>query len=196
MSDRLPALAGLAVAYSNATGRQTYLAGLWLENLPLELLWQAASEVDDDDDTHPKTPSFSWVSLNAPVSFHDTNIMYGARFYVKCSVISWSCQDDDDHIWTRKNVIIEVEGQLSRGNGTMPTRGTAYHKWTASLDRKDEVVGSDVAEGEIYLLLVIGGHHCFSSLRVARSRTQEGWIRRWYELFSKNGRGDAETATL
>ncbi|KAJ4421717.1 hypothetical protein N0V82_003561 [Gnomoniopsis sp. IMI 355080] len=158
-SDRLPALAGLAVAYSNATGRQTYLAGLWFENLPLELLWDAGSPFDDDP--HPRTPSFSWVSLNAPVTFHDNKLTYRAKFDIKCSVISWSCQDDGDTIWTRRNVTIELEGRLSRFNGAAPPHGIPYDKWTANFDREDEVVGSGVVEGEMYLFLVVGGHHFF-----------------------------------
>ncbi|KAK4494465.1 hypothetical protein PRZ48_014763 [Zasmidium cellare] len=82
-SDRLPALAGLAQQFHEkmATAFNThdeYLAGIWRGRLPQALLWmvdgETVREVSDADlhfykPTIWRAPSWSWCSMEAPVTF-------------------------------------------------------------------------------------------------------------------------------
>jgi hypothetical protein len=65
-TDRLPALAGLAKIYAQASNDR-YIAGCWQKNLHLYLLWR--SELPLTDSSAPLQPSWSWVSYDGPVSF-------------------------------------------------------------------------------------------------------------------------------
>ncbi|KAF2138767.1 uncharacterized protein K452DRAFT_276522 [Aplosporella prunicola CBS 121167] len=72
-SDRLPALSGLASFIQAATGA-TYLAGMWRQTLIGSLLWSSEISSYEDQDWSPmaeddRTPSWSWASINGPISF-------------------------------------------------------------------------------------------------------------------------------
>lgn len=64
VGDKLPALAGLAARYVQATGHSD-LAGLWQEDLPRSLLWAAGSRLMGR--ASRSTPSCSWASLSVSV---------------------------------------------------------------------------------------------------------------------------------
>ncbi|KAF6786810.1 heterokaryon incompatibility protein, partial [Colletotrichum musicola] len=70
-TDRLPALSGLASAAALRCN-DTYIAGLWKEDLQLGLLWSV-----DGDPTAPPSeylaPSFSFASVNRPVVYNLPN---------------------------------------------------------------------------------------------------------------------------
>ena len=64
--DRLPALSGLAVNFSNkALGG--YVAGMWIKAFPALLLWKVCSDSDKpmrkSNDTSRSAPSWSWASV-------------------------------------------------------------------------------------------------------------------------------------
>ncbi|KAI0659428.1 heterokaryon incompatibility protein-domain-containing protein [Cubamyces menziesii] len=71
-SDKLLACAAIAEVFAPHLG-QTYLAGLWLHTLLLDLLWH----IDDRFPNHPRprglpyrdAPSWSWASTNRPIAF-------------------------------------------------------------------------------------------------------------------------------
>ncbi|KAK5279411.1 hypothetical protein LTR40_007838 [Exophiala xenobiotica] len=70
-SDMLPALAGLAGQFQKRTDA-TYLAGLWLEELPLGLLWTIrATDVAKSVRHCPewRAPSWSWASLTGAIHY-------------------------------------------------------------------------------------------------------------------------------
>lgn len=72
--DRLPALAGLAARHAERT-KHTYLAGMWLEDMPYSLLWRLRLFGFDPDMPKPKDsgcgganiPSWSWASSSEPI---------------------------------------------------------------------------------------------------------------------------------
>lgn len=72
-SDKLVALAGLAMEIAQMFQRDDYLAGLWRSGLPYSLMWTA------DDDTENtivrprkyRAPSWSWASLDGNITFPD-----------------------------------------------------------------------------------------------------------------------------
>ncbi|KIW32244.1 uncharacterized protein PV07_03804 [Cladophialophora immunda] len=68
-SDKLPALAGLARQFHRLTSA-TYIAGLWREGLPLDLLWTINAELITETSQGPKSwkaPSWSWASVEGAV---------------------------------------------------------------------------------------------------------------------------------
>ncbi|KAF2002670.1 HET-domain-containing protein [Amniculicola lignicola CBS 123094] len=71
-SDKLPAISGVAAKIKDATG-SSYLAGLWKDNLATDLLWSSISSPSDLKLyalEKYRGPTFSWASLNAPVSYY------------------------------------------------------------------------------------------------------------------------------
>ncbi|KAH7356858.1 heterokaryon incompatibility protein-domain-containing protein [Rhexocercosporidium sp. MPI-PUGE-AT-0058] len=62
-SDILPALSGLAKRFQES-GAGDYLAGLWREDLPLSLLWEAHGARADPY----RAPSWSWASIDTSIT--------------------------------------------------------------------------------------------------------------------------------
>ena len=60
-SDKLPALSGLAQAFSRANVLGKYIAGLWANDLPDGLLWMAGEDAMRPEQY--RAPSWSWASL-------------------------------------------------------------------------------------------------------------------------------------
>ena len=71
--DKLPAIGGAASSMPQAS-RSTYLAGLWRETLPLDLLWQVMPGAVHEGLTYDKNgqiaPSWSWASLDRGVTWN------------------------------------------------------------------------------------------------------------------------------
>ncbi|RYO97529.1 hypothetical protein DL765_011130 [Monosporascus sp. GIB2] len=72
-SDRIVAFSGVASTIQEATGL-TYIAGIWKELLPHELMW-SRERVYDKNEGRPtwrpspwRAPSWSWASLEGPVT--------------------------------------------------------------------------------------------------------------------------------
>jgi hypothetical protein len=69
-SDKLPAISGLARKFynlHNSFEQRTYLAGLWLEDLPWLLCWRAFIRRSDKRTAVSSAPTWSWASLETPV---------------------------------------------------------------------------------------------------------------------------------
>lgn len=72
--DRLVALSGIAKQYATVYG-DTYLAGIWRNNLTYEILWCANTRNDDYDQKYTslcpayQAPTWSWASLDISVSY-------------------------------------------------------------------------------------------------------------------------------
>lgn len=73
--DRLPAISGLAQQFQRRL-KSAYLAGLWKDNIVVDLLWHAFPEdgsgVERYKTKKPKkwrAPSWSWASIEGPVLF-------------------------------------------------------------------------------------------------------------------------------
>lgn len=157
-SDRLPALAGLAEMYARTTGRSTYLAGIWFEDLPAALLWSSWT----DDSTMEKLdyPSFTWVSMNGGVNFHGPNVVYRpGDFEIKTRAVAWSCSDHGHPTYTSRGFTVEFEGPLGLVTSSMPSWSLRplYNQWTMVLDRKGTCTEEIVAVSKLYLMLIMGG---------------------------------------
>ena len=68
VEDKLPAIAGLAIEFSNLSG-DSYLAGLWRTQLPRELLWSTYPKLHLDKPSTYRAPSWSWTSVDNDITF-------------------------------------------------------------------------------------------------------------------------------
>ncbi len=67
-SDRLPALGGIATEMRRVTGVQ-YLAGLWANNLLYDAMWYVDGREWLNRPNKWRAPSWSWASVDMPVSY-------------------------------------------------------------------------------------------------------------------------------
>ena len=89
--DRLPAIAGMADQYCELTS-QEYLAGLWRENLPIDLVWSSWGW--EESDKPPRVlvgPSWSWASIDGGVAFIAEPIRYDFPMEVHARIHSVHC---------------------------------------------------------------------------------------------------------
>ncbi|KAK4203930.1 heterokaryon incompatibility protein-domain-containing protein [Triangularia verruculosa] len=67
--DKAVALSGLAQEFEVALPGDTYLAGIWRSTLPQSLLWQSSGSSGPVQKTeHYLAPSWSWLSIDGPIS--------------------------------------------------------------------------------------------------------------------------------
>lgn len=89
-SDRLVALSGLANDMKRklrglGCEMTSYLAGLWAVNLPLSLAW--FTSVPSSRPSQYRAPSWSWASIEGPVSFYDWPLTKNANVFFYTSFI-------------------------------------------------------------------------------------------------------------
>lgn len=115
--DRLPALAGLAERFRAETG-STYLAGLWVEDLPKGLLWVRYPQTSAMN--RPLTyraPTWSWASLEGEVSL-DSTIYCSEEALPTSEILGYYCQyDPPETLATVTDGWIDVEGSMSIVSG-------------------------------------------------------------------------------
>ena len=85
-SDKVVALSGIAAELAS-TYEQEYLAGLWRQHLPEQLLWKASLEPTENGRnslasraTSYRAPSWSWLSIDGPV---DAGSSHGKPVLIK-----------------------------------------------------------------------------------------------------------------
>ena len=70
LTDKLPALSGLAAMYKEAHGQKKYLAGIWAHEMPRCLMWSVLSSYKPSEPVLAyRAPSWSWASMNAEVYY-------------------------------------------------------------------------------------------------------------------------------
>lgn len=90
-ADKLPALSGLAEVYHQAT-KYDYLAGLWRQSLPEDLLWWQqyllyGNRVSRGIPSTYRAPSWSWASLDGNVRFNHFNNAAGYKFIPSAEIV-------------------------------------------------------------------------------------------------------------
>ncbi|OAQ62849.1 HET domain-containing protein [Pochonia chlamydosporia 170] len=68
-SDKLPAVSGIAEVVQQKTGSR-YIAGLWADNIDLDLLWRRTGPSDDRDNENNRAASFSWASIDGEIDYY------------------------------------------------------------------------------------------------------------------------------
>jgi hypothetical protein len=168
--DKLPALSGIAKRIHGQKGGQ-YLAGLWRdERIEAQLCWRA-----DGPKIRPtewRAPSWSWASVDGPISYMPTQRDICDDTYARVVDASVTPLAGD------------VFGQLSAGTlhiecaDMILGRVVGYDKvvvqgideefqWPIILDTLDENTLS--REGEVYLLPMIGGKTGRTSRKIGES---------------------------
>ena len=113
--DKLPAISGIASEIGSITHSE-YPAGLWMNELPLQLLW-----VSKETQPLPESyiaPSFSWASINSEVVWPHQNRYIGSLHNVTylTTVIEASCQRSTIDCFGRVNEwLLELQGPLKNG---------------------------------------------------------------------------------
>lgn len=155
--DRLPALAGLAERYRQET-HYTYLAGLWLEEMPVSLLWQADPHIPADrrPPTNQKTPSWSWAHCNGPVTLYFNNWEFSAEASIKSHYCRY---DPPSSISTVEEAWIDVDGSLSVPSVAIGKEDNQVlvgnQLWKSFPDDRDWEIGDAINQGHIKLLLLV-----------------------------------------
>lgn len=127
-NDKLPAISGIANKIKDATG-SPYLAGLWKHNLASDLLWSAALPASPKSKHYAlaeyRAPTFSWASLNCPVTY-------------------FTPDDDERQTFrsaiTLKSTSISVAGLNPLGavtNVSIKLRGPVIHALLCSSEKED-----------------------------------------------------------
>jgi len=68
ITDRLPALAGIATVHSDSQARGQYLCGLWSKELPKTLFWQSTNSTVSPRPSITM-PTWSWASVTGSIEF-------------------------------------------------------------------------------------------------------------------------------
>ncbi|KAL5356657.1 heterokaryon incompatibility protein-domain-containing protein [Aspergillus floccosus] len=88
-SDRLPAISGIAQVVQDIT-KSRYIAGVWLDNLLADFIWQAAmnNNIEGSHTVIPlveyRAPTFSWASIEHKVTYTGSGKWISAR---SCAVL-------------------------------------------------------------------------------------------------------------
>lgn len=181
--DKLPALAGLATRYAQATGR-TYLAGLWREDMPRSLSWTAMEPLRT---TRRRAPSWSWASFNG--SFR-MEVKLGG-FTARASISSSFCQYSPPGSFTAvRKAWIDVNGQVgavTNQGGMFPYEeserdvpwiegiNVGNEVWKARPDHGGRFPDHAINQASVYLLLLGSVTEPFSIWYHALVLQECGW---------------------
>ncbi|KAB5536228.1 heterokaryon incompatibility protein-domain-containing protein [Coniochaeta sp. 2T2.1] len=109
-TDILPAISGIAQQVYQQTGSQ-YLAGLWIDNLQMDLRWEVRSPASQAAGTYI-APTFSWASVMTPVIYNSLR----PRVFNNLELIDWDRSvkggnsfGEVSHSWLR------LRGSLMKG---------------------------------------------------------------------------------
>lgn len=167
--DRLPALAGLAERFRADFGG-TYLAGLWLEDLPQTLLWTRSSGTCVRRPLTYRAPTWSWAALEGEVYFQDFRDHYGRRLSTKSTIVGHYCQYDPPETFaTVADGWLDVWGFMRTVGGWTLNEDDSWvsgsrlythdrdtgtrdeHSWSANLDL-GRSIEKEIRRSEVYLL--------------------------------------------
>lgn len=121
-TDRLPALAGIARHISETRSQDTYLAGLWRNDLPLFLLWSCGPGAASRPATY-RAPSWSWASLDGAIGGYESTSMQ-RNDDVYCAVLNACVTPKGLNPWGEVcDGYIELRGPIKEAWRRMQTAG-------------------------------------------------------------------------
>jgi Heterokaryon incompatibility protein (HET) len=123
-SDRLLAVSGLARRLSEISvlNSADYLAGLWRQQLPAQLLWFRLAWRDPVRRSPEVAPSWSWASVNAPVSFYPVKTL--SKDF---KILAASSRVVSDPFGQVSHGRLVVQGRLCQGS-MVAMNGTRSHR--------------------------------------------------------------------
>lgn len=158
-SDTLPALAGLAQAWSRHVPTAKYLAGLWSTDLCKGLLWRVNKSLVDASSALPSqeyiAPSWSWASTRKPVTWDAIDQQHMVSF-VTIHIDSSDCRPAGPDPFGRveagwlyttgrifqAQVVEELNGGLKLSTG--PSQAKVFRLTPDDLEHSRTLVGRDV----------------------------------------------------
>ncbi|KAF4465132.1 HET domain-containing [Fusarium albosuccineum] len=125
-SDQIPALSALARKFHEKVPHDTYLAGIWKEDIPTGLCWKV--ELDSHERVRSRfraydgyrVPSWSWASIEAPITFR-------AGRSLAVSVLDAQCQSEmavnSDPYGHVRDGSMRLKGRVARARLSFPMGG-------------------------------------------------------------------------
>lgn len=158
--DRLPALAGLAARFARARGH-TYLAGLWLEEMPRSLLWhQCPAQREFCPHADRNAPSWSWASYNRSVRY-SRPFDGDEDFNATASILSTFCQYDPPDsfsavvkAWIDVNGLVSIVTEQDQDDCRIKAGDKWWNTLVWSLEYKHLFPEDGIAQANVYLLLL------------------------------------------
>ncbi|KAH7085965.1 heterokaryon incompatibility protein-domain-containing protein [Paraphoma chrysanthemicola] len=144
LSDKLPAISGLARIIHDQK-KAEYLAGFWREDLPFALLWFADSM--SDTTTQPATqwraPSWSWASLDGPISSQGNRANVVTFEAVIDQAIFVSCNLTNKRGDAFGELVagsLKLKTRMRRGRRNHGPKEFDYGGWKGNLTREHQLV--------------------------------------------------------
>jgi|SRR3569833_553676 len=111
-ADKLPAISGIAKVFMRNLNDDTYVAGLWEEDIYRGLLWYATM-TSAEEALHYRAPSWSWASINGPVHFYTlgSGTHWQARAMVHQIQVTAAHSDSFGQV---KDASLRITGKLLR----------------------------------------------------------------------------------
>lgn len=106
--DKLPALMGLAQRFHRLNGT-TYMAGLWKENLLVDLAWRRQPKGVFRPAPQYLAPTFSWVSVFTAVDYQPVRHLYPGKRRYSTEVTTARCNLEG----------VSIFGQITAGSVTL-----------------------------------------------------------------------------
>lgn len=119
--DRLPALAGIAEEYGNATGRE-YICGLWWEDMKQSFGWSRNHTTSRARRPDNSLPTWSWASIETEVMLHDSE---GVEF--ESCHITYNNQGNP-YLGDVKEAVLNVRGDAFPAKLVPPSHFDQYNK--------------------------------------------------------------------
>ncbi|KAH8732325.1 heterokaryon incompatibility protein-domain-containing protein [Phaeosphaeriaceae sp. PMI808] len=113
-NDKLSALSSIA-SYFATTGSTSYAAGIWMSSFVDQLAWRAKSLGTTNRPKVWTAPSWSWASLNCPISFQSQD--YDDRTtipYLRPQLIKWHVEPFSEHskFGQLKSACLQLSGRI------------------------------------------------------------------------------------
>jgi hypothetical protein len=130
LSDKLVAISGLAKRYRALLRQDKYLAGLWMSQLPAQLLWYTRREPQQLLSYRPpeyRAPSWSWASIEGPIWMINDSQYTPFIEVQEARVIPAPGHDDTGQL---ASGYIRLRGTLFEVEISKPDEGSSYHSIT------------------------------------------------------------------
>jgi hypothetical protein len=196
-SDKLPAISGLASQIAKRTDAE-YLAGLWRQDLPFGLLWQASHREGMRVTDKWRAPSWSWASIDGPVNSQG----YRAGAILLDHILDQSVVLSAEVHLAGQNPFGEVtEGHITICGRTKRARRAStkeqfdYGGWIGNVSYEFPILNDkDLAIGDVVFDYGLEMEpESFDCLLICKGRTKTGGLRCYVLIIARTSRMDHYT---
>ncbi|KAH7079681.1 heterokaryon incompatibility protein-domain-containing protein [Paraphoma chrysanthemicola] len=144
-NDKLSALSSIA-SYFAVVGNDSYAAGIWMTDFQEQLAWKAKNLGSTSRPKSWTAPSWSWASLNCPISFPSQDFEDRVVIpYLSPRIVSWQVEPVSAHakFGQLKSASLQICGRMLK---CQPTRHEEGYERGYDLVVEDQSVGNGVVE--------------------------------------------------